>query len=167
MIAFLGLTLVTFWYLRRTRAPMEVLQRLGVLLAVSVAQGAIGYIQYFNGIPALLVGFHIAGRDRGVGGDGELLPRAVRAPRGGGHAGGRPPAGRAPRGQARAGVNVVACPMQVHLVDGTYELFRHYFALPEHLIRRASTSAPFAASWARCSGCSRTARPTSASPPTT
>ena len=37
------------------------LQRLGVLLAVSVAQGAIGYIQYFNGIPALLVGFHIAG----------------------------------------------------------------------------------------------------------
>ena len=25
--------------------------------------------------------------------------------------------------------------MQVHLVDGTYELFRHYFALPEHLNR--------------------------------
>src|SRR5512133_1965263 len=23
--------------------------------------------------------------------------------------------------------------MQVHLVDGTYELFRHFFALPEHL----------------------------------
>ena len=23
--------------------------------------------------------------------------------------------------------------MQVHLVDGTYELFRHYFAVPEHL----------------------------------
>src|SRR5690242_10716660 len=23
--------------------------------------------------------------------------------------------------------------MQVHLVDGTYELFRHYYALPEHL----------------------------------
>jgi heme a synthase len=61
VIAFLALTLVTFWYLRRTRAPVEVLHRLGVLLAVSVAQGAIGYIQYFNGIPALLVGFHIAG----------------------------------------------------------------------------------------------------------
>ncbi len=61
VILFLGLTLVTFWFLRRTRAPMEVLQRLGVLLTVSVAQGAIGYIQYFNGIPALLVGFHIAG----------------------------------------------------------------------------------------------------------
>jgi len=25
--------------------------------------------------------------------------------------------------------------VQVHLVDGTYELFRHYFALPEHLNR--------------------------------
>ena len=23
--------------------------------------------------------------------------------------------------------------MKVHLVDGTYELFRHYFALPDHL----------------------------------
>ena len=23
--------------------------------------------------------------------------------------------------------------MQVHLVDGTYELFRHYYAVPEHL----------------------------------
>ncbi len=23
--------------------------------------------------------------------------------------------------------------MQVHLVDGTYELFRHYFAVPKHL----------------------------------
>ena len=37
------------------------MQKLGLLLAVSVAQGAIGYIQYFNDIPALLVGFHIAG----------------------------------------------------------------------------------------------------------
>ena len=23
--------------------------------------------------------------------------------------------------------------MNVHLVDGTYELFRHYYAVPEHL----------------------------------
>ena len=61
MIAFLLLTLATFWFLRRTRAPVEPMQKLGLLLAVSVAQGAIGYIQYFNDIPALLVGFHIAG----------------------------------------------------------------------------------------------------------
>jgi heme a synthase len=61
VIAFLLLTLATLWFLRRTRAPVETMQKLGLLLAVSVAQGAIGYIQYFNDIPALLVGFHIAG----------------------------------------------------------------------------------------------------------
>lgn len=32
-----------------------------VLLAVTAAQGAIGYIQYFTGLPALLVGAHLAG----------------------------------------------------------------------------------------------------------
>jgi cytochrome c oxidase assembly protein subunit 15 len=32
-----------------------------VVLAVAVAQAAVGYIQYFNGVPALLVGFHVAG----------------------------------------------------------------------------------------------------------
>ena len=32
-----------------------------MLLAVLVAQGALGYVQYFTGVPALLVGFHVAG----------------------------------------------------------------------------------------------------------
>jgi cytochrome c oxidase assembly protein subunit 15 len=32
-----------------------------LVLAVALAQGAIGYIQYFTGVPALLVGFHVAG----------------------------------------------------------------------------------------------------------
>jgi heme A synthase len=32
-----------------------------VLLAVVVAQAALGYVQYFTGVPALLVGFHILG----------------------------------------------------------------------------------------------------------
>lgn len=31
------------------------------LLAVVIAQGGIGYLQYFNNTPALLVGFHVAG----------------------------------------------------------------------------------------------------------
>ena len=31
------------------------------LLTVTVLQGAIGYTQYFTDVPALLVGFHIAG----------------------------------------------------------------------------------------------------------
>jgi cytochrome c oxidase assembly protein subunit 15 len=61
VILFLGLTLVTLWYLRRTRAPIDTVHKLGLLFAVSVAQGALGYYQYFNGIPALAVGFHIAG----------------------------------------------------------------------------------------------------------
>ncbi len=32
-----------------------------IVLVVALAQGAIGYVQYFSGVPALLVGFHIAG----------------------------------------------------------------------------------------------------------
>jgi len=31
------------------------------LLVVVVAQGALGYVQYFSGVPALMVGFHVAG----------------------------------------------------------------------------------------------------------
>jgi cytochrome c oxidase assembly protein subunit 15 len=38
-----------------------VANRLGVLLVVLVAQAGVGYAQYFNDIPALLVGIHVAG----------------------------------------------------------------------------------------------------------
>jgi heme a synthase len=58
---FLAAVLLMVWLIRRDRAPRSVQQRVSILLAVLVAQGALGYIQYFNGIPALLVGFHIAG----------------------------------------------------------------------------------------------------------
>jgi cytochrome c oxidase assembly protein subunit 15 len=61
VIIFLCLALVTFWALRRTRAPAGVQGRLGVLLAVLVAQAIIGYVQYLNNIPEVLVGFHLAG----------------------------------------------------------------------------------------------------------
>ena len=61
VMIFLGLTLVTLRLVRRTRAPEAVLNRLGAVLLVACVQAAIGYIQYFNGIPALLVGLHIAG----------------------------------------------------------------------------------------------------------
>ena len=61
VVVFLGLLLVTFALLRRTRAPVEDQHRLALVLILACAQAAIGYIQYFNGIPALLVGFHIAG----------------------------------------------------------------------------------------------------------
>jgi len=61
VILFLALILLTLSVLRRTRAPEPVQARLGAVLLVACAQAAIGYVQYFNGTPALLVGFHIAG----------------------------------------------------------------------------------------------------------
>lgn len=61
VIALIVLLILTFWLLWRTGAPRSVNQRLGVVLALILVQAAIGYIQYFNGIPELLVGFHIAG----------------------------------------------------------------------------------------------------------
>ncbi|MCJ7671593.1 MAG: COX15/CtaA family protein [Acidimicrobiia bacterium] len=61
VVIFLALVLATFWVLRRTRAPEAVQRRLGFLLVVLVAQAIIGYVQYLNNIPELLVGFHLAG----------------------------------------------------------------------------------------------------------
>jgi heme a synthase len=45
----------------KSRAGAELRRRLTVLMGVILAQGAIGYIQYFNGVPALLVQFHVVG----------------------------------------------------------------------------------------------------------
>jgi cytochrome c oxidase assembly protein subunit 15 len=42
-------------------APRSVLKRLGVLLALVVAQATIGVVQFFTGVPAVLVAFHVAG----------------------------------------------------------------------------------------------------------
>ena len=58
---FLAAVLAMLWLLRRDRAPRGMHQRVTLLLVVLVVQGAIGYIQYFNDIPALLVGVHVAG----------------------------------------------------------------------------------------------------------
>jgi cytochrome c oxidase assembly protein subunit 15 len=60
VLAFLGLLLVVLHRLGTAGRP-EVLQRARELLAVSVAQAAVGWTQYFTGVPALLVGVHIAG----------------------------------------------------------------------------------------------------------
>ena len=61
VMIFLGAVLVMVWLLRRDRAPHNVQQRVTLLLVVLVAQAAVGYVQYFNDIPAVLVGVHIAG----------------------------------------------------------------------------------------------------------
>jgi heme a synthase len=60
-MTLLALTVVMLWLVRRTRAPISVQRRLTFVLLVLVAQAAIGYVQYFTGVPALLVAFHIGG----------------------------------------------------------------------------------------------------------
>ena len=61
VVVFLLAVLLTVFVASRDRVPRAVMTRLTALLVVLVAQAAIGYIQYFNDIPALLVGFHVAG----------------------------------------------------------------------------------------------------------
>lgn len=61
VVLFLVVTLVTLWRLRKAGAPPALLRAGEVLLAVSVAQAAVGYTQYFTGVPVLLVAVHIAG----------------------------------------------------------------------------------------------------------
>jgi cytochrome c oxidase assembly protein subunit 15 len=58
---FLIAVVTTLVYLWRSNGPPDPRRRLALVLVVSCAQAAIGYIQYFNDIPAVLVGFHIAG----------------------------------------------------------------------------------------------------------
>ena len=61
VMLLLAVTVLTLWRLRRVGAPRDAVRRGDVLLAVLVAQAAVGYTQYFTGVPALLVGIHIAG----------------------------------------------------------------------------------------------------------
>ncbi len=61
VVLFLVVTLVTLQRLRRAGAPRSLMKAGEVLLAVSVAQAAVGYTQYFTGVPVLLVGIHIGG----------------------------------------------------------------------------------------------------------
>ena len=58
VIALLGLT-ATFYIL--VRNDPKLLRRVQVFLVVALAQGAIGYIQYFTGIPEILVAAHLLG----------------------------------------------------------------------------------------------------------
>jgi len=61
VMLFLAVTLVTMWRLRKAGVSRDILRRSETLLVVLVAQAALGYLQYFTGVPVLLVGFHIAG----------------------------------------------------------------------------------------------------------
>jgi cytochrome c oxidase assembly protein subunit 15 len=58
LVALVGGTIVL---LRVNRAPARVQRRALLVLEALAAQVAVGYAQYFTGVPALLVGVHIAG----------------------------------------------------------------------------------------------------------
>lgn len=58
---FCALVVVVVVMLHRRGAPSDIARRGHVLLAVIVAQGAVGYLQYDLGIPAGLVLLHIVG----------------------------------------------------------------------------------------------------------
>ena len=61
VLLFLGITLHVVFRARRGDAEPPVVKRLEWLVGVIVAQGTIGYAQYFSGVPALLVGLHVLG----------------------------------------------------------------------------------------------------------
>jgi heme a synthase len=58
---FVGLTLGVLFTVHATRRSVEGVRATRVLLLVEVAQGAIGFVQYFTDLPVVLVGFHLLG----------------------------------------------------------------------------------------------------------
>jgi cytochrome c oxidase assembly protein subunit 15 len=56
-----GLTLGLRFALTAVGASPAARRAVTVLLAVEVAQGAIGFVQYFTDLPVVLVGFHMLG----------------------------------------------------------------------------------------------------------
>ncbi len=58
VIALLGLTAAFFILVRSDK---KLVRRIAVFTAIALAQGAIGYIQYFTGIPEILVAAHLLG----------------------------------------------------------------------------------------------------------
>ena len=61
VMVFLATVLVTLRLISRTGAEPNVRRNATVLLAVLCAQATVGYVQYFSGVPVLLVAVHIVG----------------------------------------------------------------------------------------------------------
>ena len=61
VLVLLALVLALLRQLWRDEAPAPVTDAARVLLLVLVAQAAVGYTQWFTGVPALLVGVHVLG----------------------------------------------------------------------------------------------------------
>ena len=58
---FVGLTLGLLFTLLAAGASPPARRAVAVLLGVEVAQGTIGFVQYFTDLPVVLVGFHMLG----------------------------------------------------------------------------------------------------------
>jgi cytochrome c oxidase assembly protein subunit 15 len=61
VLATVALLVVLLWRLWRTDAPARIQDSGRILLAVMVAQGLVGYTQFFTHLPAVLVGIHVLG----------------------------------------------------------------------------------------------------------
>lgn len=61
VMLLVGLTVGLYIALRAMRADPALTRAVGVLLAVELAQGLVGYLQYFTGLPVLLVAVHLIG----------------------------------------------------------------------------------------------------------
>ena len=55
-----GCALLLVWALRGTEDRSRLENALSTVLIVALIQGAVGYIQYFNGVPVVLVAIHVA-----------------------------------------------------------------------------------------------------------
>lgn len=61
LFLLLGLIIALWFALRATDAPPASRRAATILLGVALAQGTIGYVQYFTGLPEILVGAHMLG----------------------------------------------------------------------------------------------------------
>lgn len=59
VIALTITVFITYLLLKSEPGPLR--KRTGVFLLVIISQGAIGYVQYFTGLPELIVGIHLLG----------------------------------------------------------------------------------------------------------
>ena len=61
LIAYLTLLIGLGAGLLAVYAPRLIMRRLAVLIALVIAQGTVGVVQFFTGVPAVLVAVHVAG----------------------------------------------------------------------------------------------------------
>ena len=61
VMLLVGASVAAWFAFRATGAPRRVRRAAATLVAVELAQGVIGFVQYFTHLPVLLVGLHMAG----------------------------------------------------------------------------------------------------------